>query len=356
MALASAPHVMPSPPSLPEKTHAPTLALVLIARNESRSIERCLNSARPWVDRMVVLDTGSTDTTVDLARACGAEVHRTPWTDDFSAARNHVLGLASADWNLVLDADEWIESGGESLRNGLNGPPLLGVACVHSEYDAGDATNRAMNRSWMTRLLPRGVRYQGRVHEQVASDLPRRRLDLHIGHDGYRDAQMATKRRRNRPLLMKDLADHPNDPYILYQLGKDTEVHGEFALACVHYAQAATFTPRHANWRHELSVRRLHCLGQAGRRTEALVLAESQMSDWPDSPDFFFTLGNLLLDQALADPAQAMDHWLPLAESAWLRCLEIGERPDLEGSVQGRGSHLARHNLDVIRSTAAHHQ
>ncbi len=334
----------------------PPLALVVIARNESRSLARCLISAAPWVDRMLVVDTGSTDGTPAIAAACGAEVHHFPWVNDFSAARNRALDLAGADWNLILDADEWIASGGEALRTWTQGPARLGVVCIESEYDAAtsrEETGHAHNRSWMTRLLPRGARYRGRVHEQVDSPLPRQRIDLHLGHDGYRDAQMTAKRDRNRPLLLLDLQDHPDDPYILYQLGKDAEVHGDSARACDWYAQAARHTPENANWMHELSVRHLHCLGQAGRRAEALASAEAQLQRWADSPDFFFTLGNLLLDQALADPAQAMDHWLPLAETAWQRCLEIGERPDLEGSVHGRGSHLAQHNLNIILSNAA---
>jgi hypothetical protein len=60
--------------------------------------------------------------------------------------------------------------------------------------------------------------------------------------------------------------------------------------------------------------------------------------------------GNLLLDCAVDSPQEAFDKWLPLAELAWLRCLEIGERPNLEGGVIGRGSYLAAHNLAVIYS------
>jgi hypothetical protein len=91
-------------------------------------------------------------------------------------------------------------------------------------------------------------------------------------------------------------------------------------------------------------------LGKAGRVDEALAVAQSEMPKWPDSPDFFYLVGDLALKQAAADAAQATSHWLPLATSAWERCLEIGERPDLEGSLPGCGSHLARHNLEVART------
>ena len=85
----------------------------MIVKNEARSLARCLDSVAPWVDKMIVLDTGSTDDTIAIARAHGAEVYERRWTNDFAAARNAALAHSDADWNLVLDADEWLTSGGE---------------------------------------------------------------------------------------------------------------------------------------------------------------------------------------------------------------------------------------------------
>lgn len=328
---------------------APIIAATLIVRNEARCIGRCLESVAPWVDRMVVLDTGSTDDTAAIARSLGADVHHLTWPDSFSLARNHVLSLADADWHLMIDADEWIASGGELLRNWCEGPARLGRVCVHNEAEGSTSTVR----SWLTRLLPRGVSYEGRVHEQVVSPLPRVPIELHLGHDGYLEKQIDRKRDRNRPLLLRDLADRSGDPYILYQLGKDAEMRGDTPAACDRYAEALTLTPADASWRHELVVQAIHILSKAKRLDDALALAEAEFNNWPESPDFFFVLGDLLLDHAIADPARAVDHWLPLASGAWERCLSIGERPNLEGSVTGRGSHLAQHNLDVIRSQLA---
>src|SRR5215218_912766 len=93
------------------------LALVMIARDEAPRIARALDSARPHVDRMIVLDTGSTDATVEIARGCGAVVHAFAWCDDFAAARNAALAHSDADWNLVLDADEWIEASADALSS-----------------------------------------------------------------------------------------------------------------------------------------------------------------------------------------------------------------------------------------------
>lgn len=318
---------------------------------------RCLDSIRPWVDRMVVLDTGSTDGTADLARGGGADVHHLDWPDNFSAARNHMLDLADADWTLVIDADEWLTSGGEALRAWCDGPPRLGKICIHNGFD-GLATGSVapptqFSRSWVSRLLPRGVRYEGRIHEQPVSPLPRGRLDLHLGHDGYLNAQVARKGERNHALLLLELQDNPDDPYILYQLGKEAERRDDYPAASGWYGKAFARTAPDANWLHELIVRHLHCLGRAGRLDEALGLVEAHMDRWEASPDFFFVFGNLLVDRAMADPAHALDQWLPLAASAWERCLEIGECPELEGSVEGRGSHLAHHNLAIMQQQMA---
>lgn len=328
-----------------------TLAAVLIVRDEARCIARCLESAAPWVDRIVVLDTGSTDGTPDLARQHGAEVHHLAWPDDFSVARNQALDLADADWNLILDADEWIDAGGETLRAWIGGPARLGRVAVHSSFD--DNGTEQQDVSWITRLLPRSARFEGRVHEQVVSAQPREKLDLHLGHDGYRDAQLGPKRDRNRPLLLAELSERPEDPYLLYQLGKDAEGRDQWAEAADLHTRAAARTRPGDVWHHDLLIRRLHALGQAGQVDKALDLAGGAIETMPDSPDLFFVLGNLLLDRAMSDPAQAVGHWLPLAVQAWERCIAIGERPDLEGSVKGRGSHLAQHNLEVVRGQLA---
>jgi glycosyltransferase involved in cell wall biosynthesis len=85
-----------------------TLSVVIIARNEAARIERCIASVR-WADEVVVLDGGSTDATVELARALGARVEvATDWPG-FGAQKNRALALATGDWILSLDADEWVD-------------------------------------------------------------------------------------------------------------------------------------------------------------------------------------------------------------------------------------------------------
>jgi glycosyltransferase involved in cell wall biosynthesis len=328
--------------------------LVVIAKDEARCIARCLDSARALTDRMLVLDTGSSDATPDIARACGAEVHHFEWVDDFSAARNRALELANAGWNLILDADEWLESAEGLPWEAVFGQPRLGLLRVVS-IDQSSGQNLEVT-SWQPRLLPRGVRYQGRIHEQPDTQLPRLKTGISIFHDGYMTEQMQRKRGRNRALIEQSLAQDPQDPYLLYQLGTEHEGLKAFVEAADCYRQALARLPRAVAYEHPLLVRTLHCLCRSGAVDEALGLMERYANRYDHSPDFHFAAGNAYLDKALRDPGQAAQRWLPLAVQAWQHCLAIGDQPELEGSVQGRGSFLADHNLEVVSRLMGEHK
>lgn len=334
----------------------PRIALVMIARNEARCIARCLRSVKPWVDEMIVLDTGSTDNTVALAQAEGAQVHHFAWVDDFAAARNAALALSTADWNLVLDADETLVDGFEALGSlRQQAADFIGRIDVCSSYAITGSASQSSS-SWLPRMLPAGVRYEGRIHEQPVSTMPRRDLPIKALHDGYMPEQMRAKGARNRALLEAAVQSRPDDPYWRYQLGKDHEVHDRFEAAWSAYdaalQQLGSQAAREPAWRHDLILRGLYTLKATGRLEAAIHLAETEMANWPDSPDFYFVLGDVLLAFAAEHPEQAPE-LLPMIESAWKQCLQIGENPRLEGTVHGRGSYLARHNLDALLGTLA---
>lgn len=323
----------------------PRLALVMIARDESRSIARALKSAAGVVDQMIVLDTGSVDETRQIAASNGALVHEFAWCDDFAAARNAALAHSDADWNLVLDADEWLEGdvsalGAERLPAG---EAFLGQVRIGHHFDqAGEV---GVSRSWTTRVLPRGVLYAGRIHEQPVSSLPHRQLDIRVGHDGFLGANRARKIGRNETLMLRDLEAAPNDAYLWLQLAKEYQADGRAEDAAGCFASALTMAPSDAPYRHAMVVRAITAFKTAGRLDDALALAQREIDSWSDSPDFFFAVGDLYLELASRNPDRALNDLLPVALFAWKRCLEIGDRDDLDGSVAGRGGYMAAHNL-----------
>lgn len=324
------------------------LALVMIARDEAHAIARALASARPHVDKMIVLDTGSVDATPEIAAAAGADVRPFNWIDDFSAARNAALAHSDAAWNLVLDADEWVEGGADALTRLPTGGDQLGLVRLDNRVDEGEPEAAS---AWLPRLLPRGVRYEGRVHEQPVGAKRSFRTGLILGHDGYTAANLERKAGRNEALLMAELQAAPEDAYLWYQLAREHQVRGRPPQAALCFAEALRLAPGDTPWRHGLVVRALTAFKTAGRLDEALDLAGAEIDRWSGSPDFYFALGDLYLECASHAPDRAATDFLPIVETAWKRCLEIGEQPALDGSVPGRGSHMAAHNLAVFYET-----
>lgn len=325
------------------------VALVMIVRDEERCLHRALTSVRPWVDDMVVVDTGSLDATTEIAARCGAQVHRMIWPEDFAAARNAALELADADWNLILDADEWVSGGGPWLRDVATEEPCrVGLTRVQSAFWADGREGVSSNTS--PRVLPRGVRYQGEIHELPVHDLPVFTAPMVISHDGYTLEQAKRKESRNVTLLQRRLARDPGDAYTWFQLARQHEMQERLADAASCYRKAYQLGADGQAWRHPLVVQLLSALGRSGDLAGTLELLGAEERSWASSPDFHFAAGNALLDLGLNDPTVA-PRLLPYVERYWARCLTIGERPQLEGAVAGRGSYLAAHNLAALHES-----
>ncbi|WP_084445570.1 glycosyltransferase [Sphingomonas sp. TDK1] len=324
------------------------LALVMIVKNEARCLARCLESVRGHVDRMIVLDTGSTDDTVAIAQRLGAEVHAFPWCDDFAAARNAALDHSDADWNLILDADEWLESGaaalGATTLPSLGGAPAAFLGCVHL-VNAGRREEDPGQRILLPRLLPRGVRYQGRVHEQPDSGLPLHPLDIVVGHDGYVPDQLAAKRGRNEALLHAALEANPEDGAMWYQLGRELFAYDDIAGALDAMLHAYRFVAPDSIERLSVVIYTVLLLRLAKRHEEALALVDAEQDRWEHAPDFFFAVAELYLEWASLNLEIAQEELLPVVEAAWLKCLQIGERPGLAVTFEGSGSYRAAQNL-----------
>ncbi len=331
----------------------PCICLCVIARDEAPRIGRLLDSVAGMVDETVVADTGSRDDTVVIARAHGARVIELPWTNDFAQARNACLEAASADWHLVLDADEWLVAGGEWLPS-LRAGETVGRFVGRIELQNLDENAQVVSTDRVSRLLPGPVRYAGRVHEQPVHRLALRDVPLRVAHDGYTPAAMVAKRGRNRVLLRRAAAEQPDDAYVCYQLGKDCAVYEDHAEAHPAFARAAALTRgvMRPPWWPDLVLRWLYVLQQEGRLEEALALGDDQMPALGGYPDLHFVLGNVWLDIAVRNPEQASGALLR-ARACWEQALRIGERPTLAYAVAGRGSEAPRHNLSLLSTLDA---
>lgn len=320
----------------------------MIVRDEARSIERCLVSVAPFVDSITVCDTGSVDETPEIARRLGATVVPFAWENNFSAARNFGLESSRTDWNLVLDADEWLDTNidWKTLRATLQAGPFVGLVRIRSEFQAAGQCGYA--DAWLPRLLPKSVRYKGCIHEQPIHSFKQRRVGILVHHDGYAPAQVSRKRDRNQKLLEAEILASPSDPYVHFQMGVHHAAAQLWHESLLDYRRSVEFGGMFQPFSHELAINLLHVQIHCGLLAEALRLAQEMETRWPQSSDVHFATGNLYLDLAVANPCEALDRWLPAAEAAWLTCLRIGERSQGDVHVLGRGGHLAAHNLAVI--------
>ena len=235
------------PESLNSQPSTLNLSVCLIVKNEERFLAQCLKSVREIASQIVVVDTGSTDRTVEIAKEFAAQIHAFAWCDDFSAARNVALEHATGHWVLMLDADEELSADGlDKLKQAVNDP-----AVIAWRLPIVDIGREAEGCSYVPRLYRNapGLFYVGRVHEQVFSSIEVRRaewgLENRIGdatliHHGY-TAELTRDRNkigRNLRLLERAVGELPDEPHLLMNLGLELARSGREAESLARYQEA----------------------------------------------------------------------------------------------------------------------
>jgi tetratricopeptide (TPR) repeat protein len=207
-------------------------SLCMIVRNEEPNLKACLESAADLVDEIVVVDTGSTDRSRDIALEFGARVFDFPWVNSFAAARNESLRHATGDWILWLDADERItEPNRDKLRRLLEGlgrdNKAYGMTLVYVPGPGSILTTEVKHiRLFRHHPDHPGMRWKNRIYEDIMPALHAvgasvEWTDIAVHHLGYQDADVrARKHERNLRLLQLDQADNPDDPATLFSIGR----------------------------------------------------------------------------------------------------------------------------------------
>jgi len=283
----------------------------MIVRDEEHHIDECLRSLAGIVDEVVVVDTGSTDATADVARAHGAIVRESEWTGDFSRARNEALDLASGDWILYVDADERVRpADSEALAAWLSSDECVAYRVLLHPH--ATATPCREYRLW--RNDPR-IRFVGVIHEKVVpairsvAEADGRRVrscDLVIDHLGY-DGDQSAKHRRNLPLLRAQVEAEPDNVFnwrhlarVHFALGHTEE--GEAALERALDAIRSTTAPAPVG---ALVYAELVDRHRGTPRAKRLIA--DAMTTYPQDPVVVWSRAGLALDDG--EPELAM-HWL----------------------------------------------
>ena len=228
----------PVPADIPQRPAGVTLCMIV--KNEEKFLPQCLASVRDYVDEIVVVDTGSTDRTIEIARSYGAVVVEDPWRNDFSWSRNMSIEHATRRWILFMDADEELaEESRASLLALKNAPAhLTGIfARIINKTDdyrgSGDVSHHVI------RIFPNNerVRFYGPIHEYPALDGTSTTIDavssaLTIVHHGYVNTIVneRNKGRRNMEILLAATQNDPDNPYHWYNLGTTSYLVKDFEL------------------------------------------------------------------------------------------------------------------------------
>lgn len=206
-----------------------TLSFCAIVKNEAANLPRCLESVQSVVDQIVILDTGSTDETVAIARSFGAEVHYFPWNNSFADARNESLNYVTGDWVLVLDADEALNPPIVPQLKQAMQPQAIVVNLVRQEIGAVQSPYSLVSRLFRRHPdLYFSRPYHAMVDDSVAILLQKEPdwqvvnlPDVAILHYGYEPGTIARrdKLQKARQTMEGFLASHPDDPYVCAKLG-----------------------------------------------------------------------------------------------------------------------------------------
>ena len=316
------------------------ISLCMIVKNEEVLLRKCLAAVGPYVDEIIVVDTGSADRTKEIAEDCGGIVYDFPWCDDFSEARNFSLGKASYDWVLSLDADEIITTFDWQQIQSVMAADKVSVGRIKLINLVADGTGEKRHSERISRLFNRRMfQYEGCIHEQVVGMDGKAyqtvNVDITVEHVGYRTEviKRTDKIMRNINLLQRSLQHSPEDCYLLYQLGKSHSLAKIFTEAIRYFTQALGSPLDYSlEYVAELVESYGYALLNSKRYAEALCLTDYEQY-YNQSPDYLFLLGLIYMNNGMF--AQAIE--------TFVRC-----RGDKEGKTEGINSWLPTYNIAVI--------
>lgn len=333
----------------------PRISLCMIVKDEAESLPRCLQSVEGAVDEIIVVDTGSSDGTPDIAREWGARVIDFVWQDDFAMARNAGLDAATGHWILFLDADEALD---ESDRDKLL------VCAQHTNYDGffmnihnnvGDG-RQGTSINPVLRLFRNAPehRFEGRIHEQIGASICRHKpdaafhlSDIKIVHDGYRSQVVAKKNKvnRNLRLLLKSLEEAPDDSFLLYNTGIEYLRLGWTAQALDVFHAARVNASPDISYAHLLIKCEARCLQALGRTEEAIALCAEGLERHSAYTDLLHIKGSCEMTIGRTEEAKA----------SLFQAYQLGPAPAGFHTEEGIGTYQTCYTLGLLHETLSEH-
>ena len=295
------------------------IAACYIVKDEEENLEQSLKGLVPQVDELIVVDTGSQDDTIQIARQYGASVYSFSWTDDFSTARNYALDRVKADWVIFIDADEYFLEPTEIrpvlLQYDQQEPRIdaIFINRINIDHRKGNCES---GRAMMLRIFraDKQIRYRGRIHESIFKadgelTLAFERERLQLYHTGYSADIVQSKVERNLRLLQMDAVGKEDISY-QYDYLVDCYFGVKDYAKAKHYAELSLTAdiPYLGNRSHIYhmwieSMRQLH--DPLEQQYEAACQA---IREYPQLPEFYGEAGMILCGMGKLRAARQMLH------------------------------------------------
>lgn len=321
-----------------------TLSLVMITKNEELKIRRCLESVKDFVSEIIVVDTGSTDKTKEIASEFGAKIFDYAWNNNFSAARNFSIKQSIGDWNLILDADEVLTNLNiDKINNFINSKEnTIGKIKVINLFEEDNEIKKS--NTFISRLTPKGVYFEGSIHEQLDMSLSREIVDIEIEHDGYLNTN---KFDRNISLILNELKINSNDSYLLYQAAKTYYSASMYVDASPYFDKFYNnLNFDKDNFFNDGIILYIYNLIKVNQFEKGLEIIDNVFDLMNNSCDFHFACGVFFTELVSYNPEKYINYFNNI-EFSYLNALQLGKHTKFE-IVDGTGTYLAAFNLGLF--------
>ncbi|MFI3201798.1 MAG: glycosyltransferase [Eubacteriales bacterium] len=320
------------------------ISVCIIAKNEEDYLSVCLQRLEPYGFELIVVDTGSTDQTIIVAREYTSHVYTFTWCDDFSKARNYGISKATNDWILTIDCDEHLTKLSleclTSLLPTLSASATIGSIQLQSPFLQNGVRN--IHTSRLARFFSKTYfHYEGRIHEQIVpisknteASILTIELPISLYHEGYGDeAIIRSKSLRNLQLLEQDLQRGNKTPYIYFQLGQSYFTLQEYEKAVEYFRTGLEMEVNPAEEYVQTMVESYgYALLNLKRFSDALLL-ERVYDTFNRSADYVFLMGLIYMNNALFEQAIEQFH----LATTYPTCF-----------IEGVNSYSAYYNMGVI--------
>lgn len=291
------------------------ISVCIITKNEAENLQKCLESLQPYPFEIVVVDTGSTDDTIETARRYTDRIFEFQWIDDFSAARNFAASCASHDLLFPIDSDEILTPfSWAQLQAAVTAHPKSVGKVRRLDYYETDS-GRSCYDVMIERLYDRRYyQYRGIIHEALVPianiSYTSYEAPIVIDHAGYLGTaeQLREKAERNLNLLIKEIEKAPDDPYLYFQTAQSYLLMRDHETACTYFQAAIERGPSpSADYTRMLVNNYGHCLLDLDRPAEAVPLL-SYYEHFDDCMDYLCMVG--LVYMMIGQPLRALPEFV----------------------------------------------